>query len=329
MNEELIALDKNDMGACLLTTGKKAIGCKWVFKVKLHPDGSGQRYKARLVAKGYNQIEGIDYFDSFFLVAKSVAVRVFMAVAVAKGWPLWQLDVNNTFLHGHLDEEVYMVPPEGYTCAVPGQLCRLKRSLYSLKQVSRQWNIGLTTKLQDFGYVQCPHEYCLFLKITSTCFVGMLIYVDDIILIGNSEDEIASVKSYLHSLFTIKDLGFAKYFLGLELARSTHGLLVTQQKYLTDILSDTNLLEAKPTSTPFPPGLKLTAGDGSLLPDPAPYRRLVGRLLYLGFTRPNISFVVQQCSQFLQHPGSSHWDAALHVLRYLRGTSSLGLFFPL
>ncbi|KAL0284906.1 UNVERIFIED_CONTAM: Retrovirus-related Pol polyprotein from transposon RE1 [Sesamum angustifolium] len=95
--------------------------------------------------------------------------------------------------------------------------------------------------------------------------------MDDIILIGNSEDEIALVKSYLHSLFTIKDLGFAKYFLGLELVRSTHGLLVTQQKYLTDILSDTNLLEAKPISTPFPPGLKLTAGDSSLLPDPAPY----------------------------------------------------------
>ncbi|KAL0341475.1 UNVERIFIED_CONTAM: Retrovirus-related Pol polyprotein from transposon RE1 [Sesamum calycinum] len=135
------------------------------------------------------------------------------------------------------------------------------------------------------------------------------------------------LKSYLHSLFTIKDLGFAKYFLGLELARSTHGLLVTQQKYLTDIPSDTNLLGAKLTSTPFPPGLKLTVGDGSLLLDPTPYRRLVGRLLYLGFTRPDISFAVQQLSQFLQHPRSSHWDAALHVLHYLRGTSSLGLFF--
>ncbi|KAK4384958.1 Retrovirus-related Pol polyprotein from transposon RE1 [Sesamum angolense] len=328
MNEELTALDKNETWELAsLPPGKKAIGCKWVFKVKLHPDGSVHRYKARLVAKGYNQVEGIDYFDSFSPVAKSVTVRVFMAVAVAKGWPLWQLDVNNAFLHGHLDEEVYMVPPEGYTCAVPGRFCRLKRSLYGLKQASRQWNIELTTKLQDFGYVQCPHDHCLFLKITSTCFVGLLVYVDDIILTGNSEDEIASVKSYLHSLFTIKDLGFAKYFLGLELARSTHGLLVTQQKYLTDILSDTNLLGAKPTSTPFPPGLKLTAGDGSLLSDPAPYRRLVGRLLYLGFTRPDISFVVQQLSQFLQHPRSSHWDAALHVLRYLKGTSSLGLFF--
>ncbi|KAL0435394.1 UNVERIFIED_CONTAM: Retrovirus-related Pol polyprotein from transposon RE2 [Sesamum radiatum] len=126
--------------------------------------------------------------------------------------------------------------------------------------------------------------------------------------------KITAVKNYLDSFFTIKDLGFAKYFLGLELARSTHGLLVTQTKYLTDILRDTHLLDAKTTSTPLPPGLKLTSDAGSLLPDPSPYRRLVGRLLYLGFTRPDVPFVVQQLSQFLQHPRSSHWDAAVHVL---------------
>ncbi|KAL0344878.1 UNVERIFIED_CONTAM: Retrovirus-related Pol polyprotein from transposon RE1 [Sesamum radiatum] len=277
MNDELSALDKNETWELVpLPPGKRAIGSKWVFKLKLNPDGSVQRYKARLVAKGYNQIEGIDYFDSFSPVAKSVTVRVFMAVAVAKGWPLWQLDVNNAFLHGHLDEEVYMVPPEGH--------CHLLCSA-----------IGLCRRY---------------------------------LVTGNSEDEIIAVKGYLHSLFTIKDLGSAKYFLGLELARSAHGLLVTQQKYLTDILTDVTLLDAKVTSTPLPPGLHLTTATGSLLPDPGPYRRLIGRLLYLGFTRPDISFAVQQLSQFIQHPRSSHWDAAVHVLRYLKGTSALGLFFP-
>ncbi|KAL0345252.1 UNVERIFIED_CONTAM: Retrovirus-related Pol polyprotein from transposon RE2 [Sesamum radiatum] len=329
MSEELIALDKNNTWELVpLPPGKKAIGCRWVFKLKLNPDGSVQRHKARLVAKGYNQIEGVDYFDSFSPVAKTVTVRVFLAIAVAKGWPLWQLDMNNAFLHGHLDEEVYMTPPEGYTLATPGLVCQLKRSLYGLKQASRQWNIELTAKLQDFGYVQCPHDHCLFLKITPTCFVGLLVYVDDILLTGDSTDEVTALKDYLHSLFTIKDLGFAKYFLGLELARSSHGLLVTQQKYITDILTDTHLLEAKVASTPLPPGLKLAADDGSLLPDPGAYRRLVGRLLYLGFTRPDISFAVQQLSQFLQQPRSSHWAAATHVLRYLWGTSAMGLFFP-
>ncbi|KAL0382962.1 UNVERIFIED_CONTAM: Retrovirus-related Pol polyprotein from transposon RE1 [Sesamum calycinum] len=257
--------DKNDTWDLVeLPSRKKAIGSHWVFKLKLNPDGSVQRRKARLVAKGYNQIEGDDYFDSFSPVAKSVTVCVFMALAMAKGWPLLQLDVNNAFLHGHLDEEVYMLPPEGYMIQTPRQ-------------------------------------------ITSTYFVALLVYVDGILLSGNSETEIAAIKSHLDTLFTIKDMGHAKYFLGLELARSTHGLLVTQQKYLNDILRDVHMLDSRPAPTHLSP---------------------VGRLLYLGFTRPNVSFAThtQQLSQFLQHPRSSHWDAALHV-RYLKGTSSLGLFF--
>ncbi|KAL2252233.1 UNVERIFIED_CONTAM: Retrovirus-related Pol polyprotein from transposon RE2 [Sesamum indicum] len=136
-----------------------------------------------------------------------------------------------------------------------------------------------------------------------------------------------ALKDYLHSLFTIKDLGPAKYFLGLELARSPYGLIVSQHKYLIDILTDINLLDARAASTLLSPGLKLLTNEGSLMPDPSTYRHLVGRLLYLGFTRPDVSFAVQQLSQLLQHPRSSHWDAVDHVLRYLRGISSLGLFF--
>ncbi|KAL0380235.1 UNVERIFIED_CONTAM: putative mitochondrial protein [Sesamum angustifolium] len=150
-----------------------------------------------------------------------------MALAVAKGWPLLQLDVNNAFLHGHLDEEVYMLPPEGYMIQTPGQIT---------------------------STVSWPCSY-----------------VDDILLSGNSETEIAAIKSHLDTLFTIKDLGHAKYFLGLELARSAHGLLVTQQKYLTDILRDVHMLDSRPAPTPLPPGLKLSADDGTLLFDPGPF----------------------------------------------------------
>ncbi|KAL0403961.1 UNVERIFIED_CONTAM: Retrovirus-related Pol polyprotein from transposon RE2 [Sesamum radiatum] len=329
MQHELDALAKNETWKLVpLPLGKKAIGCRWVFRLKLNADRSVQRHKARLVAKGYNQIEGIDYFDSFSSVAKSVTVRVLMAIAAARNWPLLQLDINNAFLHGSLDEEVYMIPPEGYDLHTPGLVCQLKKSLYGLKQASRQWNIELTTKLQNYGFVQSPHDHCLFVKATSQCFSALLVYVDDILLTGNSEDELNAVKAHLDHLFTIKDLGHAKYFLGLELARSAHGLLVTQQKFLSDILRDVHMLDAKAVSTPLPPGLKLTADAGAILPDPGTYRRLVGRLLYLGFTRPDVSFAVQQFSQFLQRPRSSHWTAALHVLRYLKGSSSLGLFFP-
>ncbi|KAL0362396.1 UNVERIFIED_CONTAM: Retrovirus-related Pol polyprotein from transposon RE2 [Sesamum calycinum] len=273
MQEELQALDKNGTWELSsLPPAKRAIGSWWVFKLKLPPDGSIARYKARLVAKGYNQIEGVDYFDSFSSVAKSVTVRILMGIAAAKSWPLFQLDINNAFLHGHLDEEVYMDPPEGYTIAQPGQM----------------------------------------------------FYVDDILLTGTSEGSLNEVKQYLDKLFTIKDLGSAKYFLGLELARSTHGLHVTQHKYLQDILRDASML----TSTPFPSSMHLNNEEGALLHSPDRYRPLVGRLLYLGFTRPDLSFPVQQLSQFMQHPRTSHWDAALHVLSYLKGTCTLGLFFP-
>ncbi|KAL0387930.1 UNVERIFIED_CONTAM: Retrovirus-related Pol polyprotein from transposon RE2 [Sesamum radiatum] len=136
------------------------------------------------------------------------------------------------------------------------------------------------------------------------------------------------VKTYLHGLFTIKDIGAARYFLGLEIACSTSGLYVAQTKYVLDIIHDAGLSNAKGISTPFPQGLKLSSDCGALLPNPDSYRRLVGRLLYLGFTRPDISHSVQQLSQFLNHPCEAHWNAALHVVRYLKGCPSKGLFFP-
>ncbi|KAK4387417.1 Retrovirus-related Pol polyprotein from transposon RE1 [Sesamum angolense] len=239
MEKELYALENNETWELTtLPRDKKAIGSKWVFKLKMNPDGSVERYKARLVAKGYNQIEGVDYFDSFSPVAKTVTVRVLLAVATVKSWPLFQLDVNNAFLHGHLEEDVYMTPPEGYTKAQSGQVCKLKRSLYGLKQASRQWNLELTTKLLEFGFQQSSHDHCLFIKHSDSSFLALLVYVDDILLTGSSTTDIDVVKTYLDRLFTIKDLGPAKYFLGLQLARSDHGLLVTQTKYLTDILED-------------------------------------------------------------------------------------------
>ncbi|KAL2244244.1 UNVERIFIED_CONTAM: Retrovirus-related Pol polyprotein from transposon RE2 [Sesamum indicum] len=148
MGEELVALEHNGIWTLEpLPPREKAIACRWVFKPKLNPDDSALRHMARLVAKGYNQVEGIDYFGSFSPVAKVVTVRVFLVVAVTMCWFLWQLDVSNAFLHRHLDKEVYMIPPEEYHLVIPGSLCRLRRSLYGLKQASRQWNIELTKDL--------------------------------------------------------------------------------------------------------------------------------------------------------------------------------------
>ncbi|KAK4382085.1 Retrovirus-related Pol polyprotein from transposon RE1 [Sesamum angolense] len=260
-------------------------------------------------------------------MAKVVTVRLFPTIATSHGWPIHQLDINNAFLHGYLDEDLYMLPPEGYSVE-PGMVCKLERSLYGLKQASRQWNVEFTTKLQEFGFMQSSHDYCLFVKTTDSGLLALLVYVDDILLTGSSLEEIQAVKCYLHDLFTIKDIGEARYFLGLEIARNSKGSYVAQTKYILDIVKDTGLLEAKAASTPLPQGLKLTSDCGALLQNPDSYRCLVGRLLYLSFTRPDISHSVQQLSQFLNHPCELHMSAALHVVKYLKGCPSKGLFLP-
>ncbi|KAL0312290.1 UNVERIFIED_CONTAM: Retrovirus-related Pol polyprotein from transposon RE1 [Sesamum radiatum] len=328
MKHEIQALERNGTWEVVpLPDGKQTVGCKWVFKVKLKDDGSLDRYKARLVAKGYTQVEGVDYTERFSPVAKAVTVRLFLAIGTAKQWPIHQIDINNAFLHGHLDEEIFMTAPEGYDVP-PGHVCKLIRSLYGLKQASRQWNLEFTRSLLNFGFLQSMHDHCLFLKKVSSGYVGLLVYVDDVLIMAPSEDFIAEIKTYLDGLFTIKDLGMARYFLGLQIARSALGTSVTQSKYISDIITDCGLTNSKSVVTPLPQGVKLHSASDAFLSDPEPYRRLVGRLLYLGFTRPDISHGVQQLSQFLQKPCQAHWHAALHMVRYLKGSSTQGLFFP-
>ncbi|KAL2250242.1 UNVERIFIED_CONTAM: Retrovirus-related Pol polyprotein from transposon RE1 [Sesamum indicum] len=308
MDAELEALERNQTWKLTtLPTGKRAIGSKWVYKIKLRADGSVERCKARLVAKGFNQVEGVDYTEIFSPVAKAVTVRLFFALAAARGWVLEQLDVNNAFLHGYLQEDIYMTPPAGYKVD-SGLVCKLERSLYGLKQASRQWNVELTLKLQQFGFNQSAHDHCLFLLHTANGLVSLLVYVDDILLAGVDIDDVKKVKAYLHQLFTIKDIGQARYFLGLEIARNSQGIYLAQTKYVMDILANTGLTDAKIAATPLPPGLKLSSNTGSLLPTSDSYRRLL--------------------SQYVNRPCEAHWKAALHVVRYLKGSPSLGLFFP-
>lgn len=328
MNLELQALEDNHTwDLVVLPHDKRAIGCKWVYKIKRNPDGTVERYKARLVAKGFSQIEGVDYFDSFSPVAKLVTVRVLISIATMQGWELHQLDVNNAFLHGYLNDEVLMEVPQGYHKADVGQVCKLRRSLYGLKQASREWNAELCSTLLDFGLMQSKFDHCLFTMSVADGFLAMVVYVDDVLITGSSPILIQKLKDFLDRKFTIKDLHLAKFFLGMEITRTSKGTFLCQRKYILDILADTVMLGCKPAPTPLPHGVSLSVSDGDPLAAPDKFRRLLGRLLYLSMTRPDATYAVQQLSQFVQAPRSLHWDAAMHVLRYLKGTPSLGIFY--
>lgn len=252
-----------------------------------------ERYKAHLVAKGYTQVHGVDYFDCFSPVAKLVTVRFFISLATLRGWEIHQLDVNNAFLHGNLSQEVYMHLPQGYSKGDSNQVCRLLKSLYGLKQASREWNIELCSKLSLFGLTQPKHDHCLFTMNKDGHFLAMLVYVDDVLLTSSNPQMLHELKGFLDQQFTIKDSGLAKYFLGMEIARTSKGTYLCQNKYILDIVHDAGFMECKPVSTPLPHGICLKENDGSLLSQPDTYRRLIGRLLYLNMTRPDVSYHVQ------------------------------------
>ncbi|PNY00882.1 putative copia-type protein [Trifolium pratense] len=255
-------------------------------------------------------------------------IRTVLAIASIKNWHIHQLDVDNAFLHGDLEEDVYMKIPQGLEGASNNQVCKLKKSLYGLRQASRKWYEKLSQFLITIGYAQMTSDPTLFTKSTSSSFTALLVYVDDIVLTGNCLEEIVTTKSQLHNTFGIKDIGILKFFLGLEVAHSQEGITLCQRKYCLELLTETSTLGCKPSSIPMDPSNRLHHDDSEPHHDITEYRVLVGKLLYLTSTRPDIAFPVQQLSQFLDAPTSIHFKAAHKVLKYLKGNPGTGLFFP-
>ncbi|RVW90637.1 Retrovirus-related Pol polyprotein from transposon RE1 [Vitis vinifera] len=260
MNEEMKSLQKNEtweLVECPL--GKKPVRCRWIYTVKYKEDGSIERFKARLVAKGYTQTYGIDYTETFAPVAKINTVRVLLSLAANLDWPLQQFDVKNAFLHGELSEEVYMNLPPG--CMVSEKqcqkVCKLKKSLYGLKQSPRAWFGRFTKSMRAFGYRQSNSDHTLFLKKKHGKITALIVYVDDMVVTGNDPEERKALQNYLSREFEMKDLGHLKYFLEIEVSRSSEGIFLSQRKYALDLLQETGMLGCQPVNTPIEEGLKL------------------------------------------------------------------------
>uniref|UniRef100_A0A2N9HTD6 Integrase catalytic domain-containing protein n=1 Tax=Fagus sylvatica TaxID=28930 RepID=A0A2N9HTD6_FAGSY len=327
MAEELDALSRTRTWDLVdLPPEKSVVGCKWVFKIKTRSDGSIERYKARLVAKGFTQEYGIDYEETFAPVARLSSVRTLLAVAASRQWKLFQMDVKNAFLNGDLSEEVYMQPPPGLSHP-PDKVCRLRRALYGLKQAPRAWFAKFSSTVSRLGFSISSYDSALFLRRTGKGTILLLLYVDDMIITGDDLSGIQELKAFLSQNFEMKDLGHLNYFLGLEITSSDDGFYLTQAKYTSDLLSRAGLTDHKILDTPIEFNARLTPSSGELLPDPTLYRQLVGSLVYLTVTRPDISYAVHQVSQFMSAPRSTHYAAVLRILRYLKGTLFHGLHF--
>ncbi|CAN1170240.1 Retrovirus-related Pol polyprotein from transposon TNT 1-94 [Linum perenne] len=330
VQEEMKALVKNDTWTMVdLPPGKSTVGCKWVFTIKCNADGSVERYKARLVARGFTQTYGIDYMETFAPVAKMNSIRILLSVAVNLDWPLYQLDVKNAFLNGKLEEEVYMAPPPGFEKRLgEGKVCKLQKSLYGLKQSPRAWFERFGRAIKEFGFYQSQADHTLFFKhLPHGRIIVLIVYVDDIIITGNDPKEIKLIKQKLGAQFEIKDLGNLKFFLGMEFARSKDKLFVNQRKYVIDLLEETGMMDCRPVDTPMDANLKLRVCAKEEVKNQERYQRLVGKLIYLAHTRPDIAFAVSVVSQFMHAPGAAHFDAVYRIIRYLKGAPGKGLMF--
>ncbi|KAG7552999.1 Retrotransposon Copia-like N-terminal [Arabidopsis thaliana x Arabidopsis arenosa] len=326
MFKEVDALEINKTWDIVdLPPGKVAIGSQWVYKTKYNADGTIERYKARLVVQGNKQVEGEDYNETFAPVVKMTTVRTILRLVAANDWEVYQMDVHNAFLHGDLDEEVYMKLPPGFRHSHPDKVCRLRKSLYGLKQAPRCWFKKLSDALLKFGFVQSYENYSLFSYTRNNMEIRVLVYVDDLLICGNDEYMLRKFKEYLGRCFFMKDLGRLKYFLGIEVSRGPEGIFLSQRKYALDVISDSGNLGARPAHTPLETDHHLATDDGPFLSDPKPYRRLVGRLLYLLHTRPELSYSVHVLSQFMQTPRMAHFDAALRIIRFLKGSPGQGI----
>lgn len=317
-----------------LPPGKKAIGSRWVFRVKRNADGIVERYKARIVAKGYNQRPGFDYMEIFAPTMRQATIRLILALAAIDDLHLRSVDISHAFINGDIDAEVYMTQPEGFKELGPEYVCKLNKSIYGLKQAARLWNEKLHSALLDMGFNRIRSDPALYIYRKDEVQIIMPVYVDDITLASNSQTALDKTVSELSKHFKLRDLGETSYLLGVAIRRdrANRKIYLSQKQYIMDVLKRFGMEKCHTVDTPMNPGLNLSK-DQSPKTDvekeemkDIPYISAVGSVMYLAMmTRVDIAETASVLARFNSNPGMAHWKAAKHLLRYLAGTMEMEL----
>ncbi|GJV03071.1 retrotransposon protein, putative, ty1-copia subclass [Tanacetum coccineum] len=269
-----------------------------------------------LVAKGYTQLYGVDYEETFSPVADVRAIRFLISIAALHDYEIWQMDVKTTFLNGYLDEDIYMVQPEGFVNPKhPRKVCKIQRSIYGLKQASRSWNKRFDEEIKKFGFAQNLDEPCVYQKASGSNVTFLILYIDDIIIMGNHIPSLQSVKDYLEKCFAMKDLGEAAFILGIKIYRDRLKRLIrlSQSAYMDKILKSYKTDNSIRGHIPMQERLELNETKGASTPEEVkrmqnvPYASVVGSIMYaVRCTRPDVAFAQNITSRFQQNPGEPH-----------------------
>ena len=320
-----------------LPKNQNVVGNRWVFKVKRNPDGSVDRFKARLVAQGYSQSEGIDYEEVFSPVVRFTSIRLLLALATVNDWHVHQMDVKTAFLQGTLDSEIYMKQPAGYVSKdKPNHVCKLRQSIYGLKQAARCWNNEIDNYLKSIDYCKSDADTCIYIKSVrdeegKVFFVILALWVDDILLFSNNAEMLMKEKEQLGMRFVVTDQGEVHHILGMVVKRdrANKTMKISQQKFLEGILKKFKMENCKPVTTPAEPGRKfMKLAEDEIPVDVQLYQQIIGSLTYAATaTRPDIAAAVNMLSKFMTRPGKDHMEGAKRILRYIKGTIDYGLSY--
>ncbi|KAJ9536556.1 hypothetical protein OSB04_un000255 [Centaurea solstitialis] len=303
-NKVFVARNGKFLEEKFLSSGNTRKDSCWTqmgFQKKTDMDGNVHTFKARLVAKGFTQTHGIDYDETFSPVAMLKSIRILMAISAYFNYEIWQMDVKTAFLNGKLTEDVYMEQPEGFENPKnPNKVCKLLKSIYGLKQASRSWNLHFDERIKEFGFTKSEFEPCVYTKFSRSIVTFLVLYVDDILLIGNDVPTLQSVKSWLSKCFQMKDLGEAAYILGIKIYRNRSKRLIglSQSTYIDKILKRFRMDESKKGFIPMQHGIV-----------------------------PDVAYSVSVTSRYQQNPGEPHWVAVKNILKYLRRTKDMFLVF--